>query len=187
MTFGFAMLIVAALATSATGLFCAWWGWRSRGPRLPLFAATLALWALSTALWVSGFGTEIGIPLALETAALVAFGFILTRIERRDPKVPRERVTPPPASVRHRRLRGLARFLIGGPLGLVAALGVGILVATQGPGAEQTRLILSGLIVPSLWCVGIAWTVSDRRLLPPALGFAALGATGFGLAFVGGA
>lgn len=179
--------IGAAVGCSLAGLICAWQVWKRQDRRWLLALAAL-LWVGSTAIWIALFGVEIGIPLALETAALIAFAFILSRIERREAgRPPRERIVSAPGRARFGRLRGAGRVLIAGPLGMAAAMGVALVVATQLPTAEQTRLILAGLIVPSLWCGGIAWVACDRRLLPQAIAFAAVGGAGFGVALLTGA
>lgn len=43
-------------------------------------------------------------------------------------------------------------------------MGIAVVIATRMPMAEQTRLILAGLIVPTLWAIGIGWMVCQRRL-----------------------
>jgi hypothetical protein len=179
--------IAVALLASLGGLVLLWAGWRRGAPMRARIAGALLLWALSTAIWIGRFGAEIGIPLALETAALVAFAFILTRIERRSGRPPRERSSDVPRTSRRRWLVGTARTLTAGPLGLAAAMGIAVLFATRAPLAEQTRLILAGLIVPSLWSGAIAWTLCHRRLPLQATTFAAIGGAGFGLTLLTGA
>jgi len=181
------MLITGALGASLAGLLLLSGRWRADVPRARRRALAMALWAVSTALWVARFGAEIGIPLALETAALVAFGFILTRMERRTGRPVRDRAAPPPPRGRWRVPAGIARVLVAGPLGLAAAMGIAVVIATRAPAAEQTRLILAGLIVPTLWAIGIAWIVCRRRLPVQAAAFAAIGIAGFGLTLLAGA
>lgn len=179
-------IVLGALGLSLGGIVLIWSAWRERraGPRL---WAALLLWTGSTALWIAHFGGEIGIPLALETVALVGFAFILSRMERRTARAPRERDAPPLPASRHQRLRGAARFLIAGPIGMFAAMGIAFVVAMGAPLAEQTRLILGGLIVPSLWAAFIGWTIADRRLLRPFLTLLVIGLAGFGFTMLPGA
>lgn len=179
--------IIAALLASLGGLVSLWRGWREGADMRPRVALAAALWVLSSALWILRFGAEIGIPLALETAAIVAFAFILSRMERRTGRPPRARVVTVPPPARRRYLVGTLRALVAGPLGLIASLGIAVVIATRAPMAEQTRLILAGLIVPTLWAIGIAWVVCQRRLTVQALSFGAIGATSLGLAFLAGA
>lgn len=177
------VIVLGALALSLGGILLIWSAWRERrwGPRA---WGAIGLWIGSAALWIARFGAEIGIPLALETAALAGFAFILSRMERREARAPREREAPPLPASRYRRLRGAAKFLIAGPIGMFAAMGIAFVVATGAPLAEQTRLILAGLIVPSLWAVFIGWTVADRRLGVPAAILLAIGGAGFGFTMI---
>lgn len=184
---GIFMTISAALMASLAGLLVLWHGWKHGADMRMRTAMALGLWAASTALWTLQFGAEVGIPLALETAALVAFGFILSRMERRMERPARERTAALPAVSRRRYVVGTMRVLVAGPLGLIAAMGIAVVVATRSPMAEQTRLILAGLIVPTLWAIGIGWVVCQRRLPVQAASFAALGAAGIGLTFLAGA
>jgi hypothetical protein len=80
--------------------------------------------------------------------------------------------------------RGAVRLLTAGLLGFAAAMGLALLFATRAPLAEQTRLILAGLAVPSLWCIAIAWTVCSRRLPLQIATFLVLALGGAGLTFL---
>lgn len=181
------LIVASAMLCSLGGLVLLWRGWRDSDSARGRMALACVLWAVSTTLWVTRFGAEIGIPLALETAALVAFAFILTRLERRINRAARERRVDQPASSRRRWVLGTARTLVAGPLGLAAAMGIAVVIATKSPMAEQTRLIIAGLIVPSLWAVGIAWVVCQRRLPVQAATFTMIGVAGFGLTLLVGA
>lgn len=179
---GVYILVAAALGMSLAGIMLCWQAWTRHALGWRIFGVAALLWASSTACWIVGFGVEIGIALALETAALLAFAFILTRIELRPAQSVRERNAPPLPPRRYGL--GLARALTAGLLGFAAAIGLGVLFATRAPMAEQTRIILAALAIPSLWCVAIAWTVCDRRLLLQFLVFSGLAATSAGLTFM---
>jgi hypothetical protein len=174
--------IVLGPALSLAGVVIAYRGWRDRSRAAMVLAALL--WATSMAAWVRGFGAEIGIALALETAALIAFVFILTRIERRTVREAKDRVAEPLLPAPGHRLRGVVRAATAGPIGLVAALGIGVAFALTAPLVEQTRLILAGLIVPSLWAGAIVWTLASTRPGVAALWLAAAGGAGFAIAFL---
>lgn len=185
-------VVAIALLASLAGLFVLWHGWKHHADMRLRFVYALLFWSLSTALWIVRFGAEVGIPLALETAALVAFGFILSRMERRSDRPakardPRGRAPTPQSSAFKRYLMGTLRVLVAGPLGLIAALGIAVVIATQTPMAEQTRLILAGLIVPTLWAIGIGWVVCQRRLGVQATAFTTIGAASIGLTLLVGA
>ncbi|PNU02167.1 hypothetical protein [Novosphingobium guangzhouense] len=185
--------IGAALLASLGGLFLLWHGWKTHADMRLRAACVALLWSMSAAIWIWRFGAEIGIPLALETAALVAFGFILTRMERREERPARKRAAIVDAAASSSRgswrryVLGTVRVLVAGPLGLIAAMAIAVVIATRTPMAEQTRLILAGLIVPTLWAIGIGWVVCHRRLAVQAASFATIGAAGIGLTLLAGA
>lgn len=185
------VFIAIALLASLGGLFALWHGWKHGADMRARAAVALAAWSASTALWIWRFGAEVGIPLALETAALVAFGFILSRMERRADRPARERGAREGAPAAYSRWRryglGTLRVLVAGPLGLIAAMGIAVVIAARTPMAEQTRLILAGLIVPTLWAIGIGWVVCQRRLAVQTASFVAIGAAGIGLTVLAGA
>jgi len=178
------IIISSALLASLVGLFALWTAWKHGTAMRSRLACAVLLWSLSTAVWIWRFGAEIGIPLALETTALVAFGFILSRMERRADRPLRTREVRQVAPVVHSRPYGLGalRVLVAGPLGLAAAMGIAVAMATRLPSAEQTRLILAGLIVPTLWAIGVGWVVCQRRLAVQAASFITLGMAGISLA-----
>lgn len=60
--------------------------------------------------------------------------------------------------------RTTLRWLLAGPIGMVAALALAIAFATWTPGETQTRLLLAGLLVPVLWGGAMAWTLADHRI-----------------------
>jgi hypothetical protein len=179
---GAALLVVTALIASLAGILLCWRAWTRHALNWRAGVGAALLWSLSTGAWTIGFGAEIGIALALETAALLAFAFILTRIEIRPVQTVRDRTAPP--LPRRRYGRGIARALTAGLLGFAAAIGLAVLFATRAPLAEQTRLILAALAMPSLWCGAIAWTVCDRRLLLQVGVFLGLAATSAGITFI---
>lgn len=175
-------LIVAALTASLAGILLCWQAWMRHALGWRVGGGALALWGLSTWLWIVRFGAEIGIALALETAALLAFAFIVSRIEIRPAQAIRDRSAPPLPPRRYGE--GIARVLTAGLLGFAAAIGLAMLFATRAPLEEQTRLILAALAMPSLWCGAIAWTVCDSRLLPQICVFLGLAATSAAITFI---
>ncbi|QNQ08448.1 hypothetical protein [Sphingomonas alpina] len=61
--------------------------------------------------------------------------------------------------------RTILRWLLAGPIGMIAAMAVGVCYAVWVPGEPQTRLLISGLMVPVLWGGAMAWTLADSRIL----------------------
>lgn len=189
-----ALQILAACALSLAGLAALWRAWaRGRRPG-PLVLLALGLWGLSTALWVRAFGAEIGTALAIETGSLLAFAFMLSRIERpskRAPGLRAQRVAPEAgaanlaAGPRGSRWTTAARVAVAGPLALAAALALGLIVGLRAPLHEQTRLILGGLAVPTLWAAMVVACMALRRVWPTALVLALIVATAGAIAWAG--
>jgi hypothetical protein len=64
-----------------------------------------------------------------------------------------------------RTWRGVLRFLLAGPIGGVAAMGVGVMFTVYLPSDPQTRIVSSGLIIPVVWGALMAWTLSDDKII----------------------
>ena len=93
--------------------------------------------------------------------AVVAFG---VQIRDRKGRAPRE-LALEPSDRASRAWRGWLRALLAGPIGGIAAMGVGLAYTVWVPGEPQTRMVIGGLLVPVLWAGGMAWTLSDDKIL----------------------
>lgn len=170
--------VIAACLLSLAGLAAIWRAWVREAGRWPFIGLALMLWTGASALWIIRFGPEIGTALAIESASLLAFAFMLSRMERQSPRSTEARVVPEANAANlanqvdgqsARRWRIAARIGVAGPLALAAALSLGLMVAIRAPLHEQTRLIIGGLAVPTLWAIMIVTTVALRRVWPTAL------------------
>jgi hypothetical protein len=170
---------LVAIGCSGIAVMLLWMAWRGARHAGGLLALSLVAWASALLSWTRGFGVEVGIPLTLEAAAIVALGFILSRIEFRPARVVRERTAPPLPRPRHRWLRGTMRAVGAGPIAFAASAGIGVLFATAAPFADATRLIVAGLLIPSLWGATMTWVLASRRLLIPPAGLLSLAAMTF--------
>jgi hypothetical protein len=168
---------LVAIGCSFVAVLLLWMAWRRERHRRISLAASIVTWVVALTAWTSALGLELGIPLALETAAIVAFGFILSRIEFRTPRVVKERQAPPVVRSRHRELRGTIRGVGAGPIAFAASAGVGVLFATTAPFADATRLMLAGLLIPSLWGAAMMWVLASRRLVLPSAGLLGIAVT----------
>ncbi|RZF59184.1 hypothetical protein EWE75_23055 [Sphingomonas populi] len=164
------LLSLVAICCSSVAVLLLWMAWRRDHRRRRLLAGSLIAWVIALTLWTTAFGLEVGIPLTLETAAIVAFVFILSRIEFRTPRIVRERYAPPVVRSRNRWLRGTILGVGAGPVAFTASTGVGVLFATTAPLADATRLMLAGLLIPSLWGAAMTLVLASRRLLLPSAG-----------------
>ncbi len=176
--------VLAACALSLAGLAAVWRAWARDivgAPLAAMLGLALVCWSASTWLWIGRFGAEIGTALAIETASLLAFGFMLSRMKRQssrnvdanrvDARAATETEAQPDAGQRYRRWRVAARTAVAGPLALAAALSLGLMVGLRAPLHEQTRLIIGGLAVPTLWALMIILTLALPRIWPTALAF----------------
>lgn len=159
---------LAALALTLLGLGAAALlrrAWRRRSRPWLILAGWLAITAgvLGAAPFL---GSARGPFFASAIISLAALAFVAVGIQIRDPKrrAPREAALEP-SDRPSKAWRGWLRAILAGPLGGIAAMGVGLAWAVYGPGAPQTRLVIGGLLVPLLWAGGMAWTLSDDKIL----------------------
>lgn len=154
--------------------------WRSTG--LALLAATL-LWPA----WVIGEarGPFVAVTLlSIVALAVIASGF--TFRPTRAGRTGREGLAPEPAERMTNAWRAALRWSLAGPIGMVAAMGLGISYAVWSPGEVQTRLLIGGLIVPLAWGGAMAWTLADSRILRATAVLVGTAIVGFGAAMVKG-
>lgn len=163
--------------------------WKGPSPRRPwLILGGWSLLALAIGASVPLMGAARGPAATLAAASTAALVFVAAGVERRNArhKAPRE-LAPEPSDRRRIAWRGWLRGFLAGPLAGVAALGCGLAVAICAPGQVQTRMVIGGLIVPFLWAGGMAWTLSDDRILRAFAVLAGMASVTLGAAFLKGA
>ncbi|MEO1244169.1 MAG: hypothetical protein AAFX56_00680 [Pseudomonadota bacterium] len=123
--------------------------------------------ALSLPLFVQALGVELGITWALVTISVIAYGMILLPFftaaaigHSRAPK--RERMMPASPSGSAARLS--LRLFSAGPLYLICALSISLLIATKPWAQEITRLFTGGLLTPLFWSFGALHATVDTNL-----------------------
>jgi hypothetical protein len=150
----------------------------------PIWAAGMALFAAS--IWLMGvaLGWELGVTWALTTITIAAWVLILHPFFRtqeighnRVPRTRRRAPTPPSGS----KWRLTAKLFAAGPLWLIAALGLSLLIATKPWTTEITRLFVGGLSTPLWWSIGALHSTVDVNiwrvvLIPIALSIVTFGA-----------
>ncbi|MFT3727857.1 MAG: hypothetical protein QM759_08550 [Terricaulis sp.] len=121
----------------------------------------------SLALGAGRFDLLLGVFVALPLVSIGALALVATGFEWRRARIRRERedIALEPSDRASRAWRGWLRALLAGPLGGVAAMGIGLAWAVFAPGDAQTRIVTGGLLVPLLWAGGMAWTLSDDKIL----------------------
>lgn len=141
--------------------------WRGREQRTGL---VLGGWLLITAaiiLPALALGPARGPFVALAIVPVAALAVVAANYSIRQAKAraARESLAPEPSDRATTKGRETLRWLLAGPIGMIAAMGVGIAYAALVPGEQQTRLVVGGLIVPVAWGACMAWTLADNRIL----------------------
>lgn len=163
--------------------------WDGPGPNRPGFI--LGGWALLVAAIAASvplMGPARGPSAILAIASTVALVLVALSVEHRNAKKKAARELAPEPSDRRRVVwRGWLRGFLAGPLAGVAALGCGLAVAICAPGQIQSRMVIGGLMVPFLWAGGMAWTLSDDKILRAFAVLAGVSVVTLGAAFLKGA
>lgn len=150
-----------------------------------LVAAGWLTIAAGVAAFVYGFGGEVGTTYALLALSVVAYGAVAATIEMRQARRrgvreaaldPEERPTNWP--------RAISKSLLAIVLAGIAAIGLGVAFAVAMPLSAPDRIVIGGLLVPILWGGGMAWTLSDAKLVRATLLLLAISAAGYGIAFL---
>ena len=129
---------------------------------------------------------EVGTAYGLMALSLVAYAIIAAGFEdrsRRSPKPLREIALEPQERPSNWR-RALAKALLSIVLAGIAAVAVGVAFAVAAPFQVHDRIVIGGLLVPILWGAGMAWTLSDAKLLRATLVLGSVSAAGYGIAFL---
>ena len=159
-----ALLIAVAAGAGAWLLRRSWLG---KQQQTGLVALGWLLIAAATILPAWLLGPARGPFIALAIVSTAALGIVAANYTLRQAKAraARESLAPEPSDRATTKGRETLRWLLAGPIGMVAAMGVGIAWAAFVPGEQQTRLVIGGLIVPVAWGACMAWTLADNRIL----------------------
>ncbi|NIJ37757.1 hypothetical protein FHR22_002460 [Sphingopyxis panaciterrae] len=159
-----ALLIVVA---AGAGSWLLRRSWQSRDRKTGFVPGGWLLLVAATILPAWALGPVRGpfIALALVSAAALVVVASNYTIRQAKARAARESLAPEPSDRATTKGRETLRWLLAGPIGMVAAMGVGIAYAALVPGAQQTRLVVGGLIVPVAWGACMAWTLADNRIL----------------------
>jgi len=150
----------------------------------------LVAWALlATALAVGwqALGPVRGIFIGITGISIAAFLAVATNVKIRPAKAVAGRdVALEPSDRKRVAWRGWLRGFLAGPGSGIAAMGVGLMWAVCTPGAPQTRMVIGGLMVPVLWAGGMAWTLSDDKIIRAFLVLLGVSVVSLGAAFLKG-
>lgn len=186
---GFPVAIAAIIAGSVAGAWSLRRAWQLKAGKALWRSAGLALLGV-TLLWPAwALGEARGPYVAATLLSLTALGVIAsgyTRRPVRTRRATREGLAPEPAERAPSAWRTTLRWSLAGPIGMIAAMGLGISYAVWAPGEIQTRLLIGGLIVPLAWGAAMAWTLADSRILRAAAVLIGAAVVGFGAAMLKG-
>ncbi len=161
---GPALLIIAA---TGAGVWMLLRSWRGKQSDRRLVWSGWLLIAASLVWPAMLLGPARGPFIALALVSTVALGIVGSNYTIRQARVRagRESLAPEPSDRATTKGRETLRWLLAGPIGMIAAMGVGIAYAALVPGEQQTRLVVGGLIVPVAWGACMAWTLADNRIV----------------------
>ncbi len=159
-------MALAGVAGGAGGAVLLRRAWADRARNRP--ALIVAGWAVMLAAMLAGgwaIGPVKGVALAIAMIGVGALGVVAQGRVRRAAKASRESLAPEPLEGPSRAWRGWLKFLLAGPLGMTAAMGISFCYAAWAPGDPRTRIIIGGLLMPLGWALAMTWTLADQRLL----------------------
>ena len=166
------------------GLALLRWRWLQRSSRF----LTLAGWLLVGAGfygYIYSWGGEAGSAYALLALSAVAFLVVWYGLERRVARVrPGREVALEPEDRPNNWPRAIAKSFLAFVLAGVAAVGIGVAFAIHMPLVPTDRIVIGGLLVPMLWGAGMAWTLSDAKLVRATLLLAVISAAAYAAAFL---
>jgi hypothetical protein len=148
----------------------------------------IVAWALivvSLALCARVLGIELGIVSGLLGLSAVAYFIVALGVELRTPKDRSARaLAPEPEERRSNWTRAIAKSFLAVVLSGIAAIGIGVAFAIAMPMLPKDRIVIGGILVPILWGAGMAWTLSDARLLRATALLVVVSIVAYGIAFL---
>ncbi|WP_077145211.1 hypothetical protein, partial [Sphingopyxis sp. KK2] len=137
-------LVIAAVAGAGVWLLRRSWRGRDSNRAYVLGGWALIVGAIAAPAWA--LGPARGPFIALALVSTVALALVAGNYTRREAKAraARESLAPEPSDRATTKWRETLRWLLAGPIGMVAAMGVGIAWAALAPGEPQTRLVIGG-------------------------------------------
>jgi hypothetical protein len=161
-------LVIGALA--AAGLVAALLlrsAWSVRTPaRVWLILGGWLVVAGAGAVSVPLLGAARGVFIATMIVSVLGLAVVAANIRTRPAReAPDKTIALEPSDRASRAWRGWLRALLAGPIGGIAAIGVAVAWTVWLPTDAQTRIVTGGLLAPVLWGAGMAWTLSDDKIL----------------------
>jgi hypothetical protein len=176
-------LVGAALSAAGIALLRQVWLGRHKAKLTLAFGWLLVLAGI--VLFAMAWGAEVGTAYGLLAFSLAAYGIVAAGVELRSgtSRALREAALEPEERPTNWR-RGIAKSLLAIVLAGVAAIGIGVAFAVSMPMPAHDRIVIGGVLVPVLWGGGMAWTLSDAKLLRATILLVAVSALSYGIAFL---
>jgi hypothetical protein len=175
---------LAATLLFLAGLVLLRWRWLQRSSRW----LTLVGWLLVGAGfcgYIHSWGGEAGTAYGLLALSAAAFLVVWYGLERRVARVrPGRDVALEPEDRPTNWPRAIAKSFLAIVLAGVAAVGIGVAFAIHMPLVPTDRIVIGGILVPVLWGAGMAWTLSDAKLVRATLLLAVISAAAYAAAFL---
>jgi hypothetical protein len=180
--------VILLLASIGAGLLLRA-AWSQRSPQRVWFI--LGGWALLAALTVvavNPMGGARGAFIASTLASLGVLAVAAGSIQVRPARVAADKASlaPEPSDRPSRAWRGVLRFLLAGPIGGIAAMGVAVAWTVWLPVDDKTRIVTGGLVAPFLWGALMAWTLSDDKIIRATAVLVGVAVVTFGIAAIKG-
>lgn len=176
---------LASLALIVAGAFALRTAWAGETPLRPwLIAGGWLAFIGGTLAMAWGMGAEVGPPAACLVLSLAGLSLVALNLERRASRQSRTRTPINPSQRPNRLWRGAIRIVLAGPLSGAAALLTGIALAKHLPMQDVDAIAVGGLTAPLLWAAGMAWTLSDDRILRALAVLSAVTAAGYAFSFL---
>lgn len=159
-------MALAGVAGGAGGAALLRRSWADRARTRPALVA--AGWAVLLATLLLGawaIGPVKGLAVTIAAAGVGALGVVAQGRVVRAARPSRGSLAPEPLEGPSKAWRGWLKFLLAGPLGMTAAMGIAFCYAAWAPGDPRTRIIIGGLLMPLAWALAMTWTLADQRLL----------------------
>ena len=181
-----ALVTTAGTLLLAGGIALLRLSWLGRRPRnLPFLFGGWLLIIAGLAAFDHAWDAEVGSAYGLIALSLAAYAVVVMGLENRRHKAPKVReVALEPEDRPTNWPRAIAKALLSIVLAGIAAIGVGVAFAVAMPLPTHDRIVVGGLLVPILWGAGMAWTLSDAKLLRATLVLGSISALGYGIAFL---
>jgi hypothetical protein len=131
------------------------------------------------------WGAEVGLAYGLMALSVAAYAVVAAGVElRAAPAHAGREVALEPEERPTNWRRGVAKSLLAIVLSGIASIGIGVAIAVSMPMAAVDRIMLGGILVPVLWGAGMAWTLSDAKLLRATIVLVSLSIVSYAIAFL---